>query len=147
MPGKTDFAWAAGALDCDGHIGIHRHKPNPHRGEKRHRYLVVVTLSSVSEGIPTQLHRMFGGSLSKGATTHGTPFWAWQVKNRMAENVLRSVQPYLVGKVEAAELCLSLRNRMVQTKGISPSDEEWGIREQLYQKSRSLASKGGGHAR
>jgi hypothetical protein len=102
----VDEAWAAGVLDCDGHIGVHWQKPNPKRREKNGRWRLQVMVSGTIFAIPERMRDLFGGSIHYRKTTVGTPVAYWQITQRNAEQCLIRVLPHLVGKRDLAEAIL-----------------------------------------
>ena len=101
----TQLAWAAGFIEGEGCIRLYVHT----RGGA---WKLRVTVGSTNVLQVKQLHEYFGGSFYPRKSTfgkHTKPQWCWEVSTRSAEEVLRAIEPYIVGKKEEVRLGLLSR--------------------------------------
>lgn len=103
----VDLAYAAGVIDSDGYIGIHRSDYAMRvRGDARQAvYIPRVQVKQVEPGAIDLLHSLFGGHRYEGKPTaaRGRPLHVWATHSRMAGNVCRAVLPFLRIKQAQAE--------------------------------------------
>jgi hypothetical protein len=102
----TDLAYAAGVIDSDGYIGIHR----THGGTAKRAagwqssYMPRVAVKQVTPQAIDLLHDLFGGHRydSKPTAGRGRPLMAWAVHSAMAARTCEALLPYLRIKREQA---------------------------------------------
>ena len=107
-----DLAYAAGVVDSDGYIGVHRSDYAMRvRGDAGQAvYMPRVTVKQVTPQAVTLLHEMFGGHFLEGKPTakKGRPLISWNVHSAMAVSVCESLLPYLRIKRAQAENAILL---------------------------------------
>lgn len=111
--GATDLAYAAGVVDSDGTIGIHRSTYAMRvRGDAGQPvYMPRVAVKQVTPHAIEFLHDLFGGHRYAGKPTavRGRPLMTWSVHSAMAGRVCEALLPYLrikrVQAENAIEVC------------------------------------------
>lgn len=102
----TDLAYAAGVIDSDGYIGVHRNSYAMRvRGDAGQPvYQPRVQVKQVDPGAIGLLHAMFGGHQYTGKPTarKGRPLIAWAVHSAACAPVLEAILPFLRIKREQA---------------------------------------------
>lgn len=102
----TDLAYAAGVVDSDGYIGIHRNSyaMRVRRDASQVVYMPRVTVKQVTPQAIDLLHDLFGGHRYAGKPTakRGRLLIAWNVHSRLAVQVCEALLPYLRIKREQA---------------------------------------------
>lgn len=101
----TDLAYAAGVIDSDGYIGVHRNTYAMRvRGDaKQAVYAPRVGVKQVTPQALDLLHDLFNGHRYNGKPTgNGRPLMVWQVHSAQAVRVCEALLPYLRIKREQA---------------------------------------------
>jgi hypothetical protein len=99
---EADIGWSAGIIDGEGCIGAYYSKRNAGSQLK-----VIVTNTDIR--IIHRMYELWGGNICPCQRKLGAnhkPSFRWSVGGRKACEVLRVLQPYLVGKGEQAKLAL-----------------------------------------
>lgn len=139
-------AWAAGVVDSDGCITIKKRS-----GSGLDYYNLYVLVAQSGDSIPPlieRLHEVYGGSLDTPYNHKSggrKPRWMWTVAAASAEDFLKRVKPYMVQKLDQAELALEYRRtamgrgkrnlaaefygRMKATKNYTKKAEKWRTAE------------------
>lgn len=95
----TDLAYAAGVIDSDGYIGVHRNTYAMRvRGDAGQAvYVPRVQVKQVEMGAISLLSDVFGGSVSIGAPSaeKGRPLHAWSVHSAACGPILNALLPFL----------------------------------------------------
>jgi len=95
----TDLAYAAGVIDSDGYIGVHRSTYAMRvRGDATQPiYAARVQVKQVEPQAVDLLHMLFGGHRygGKASTANGRPMLVWSVHSAAVGPVLSAVLPYL----------------------------------------------------
>lgn len=103
----TDLAYAAGVVDSDGYIGVHRstYAQRVRADATQAVYMPRVQVKQVTPQAIDLLADMFGGHRYDGKPTtgKGRPLLVWSVHSRMAGDVCRTLLPYLRIKRAQAE--------------------------------------------
>jgi hypothetical protein len=103
----TDLAYAAGVVDSDGYIGVHRSDYAKRvRGDAGQAvYMPRVAVKQVTPQAVDLLHELFGGHRYDGSptATRGRPLLGWAVHSAMAVRVCEDLLPYLRIKRAQAE--------------------------------------------
>jgi len=98
----VDLAYAAGAIDGEGCIGLHRtgNKSRPSVGLR-------LSVFNTDPRLPYRMQDLFGGNVyvSKRPLGH-KPLHEWVLLSAKAADVLKKVYPYLVIKKEQADIAL-----------------------------------------
>lgn len=129
----TDLAYAAGVIDSDGSIGIHRSTYAQRvRGDAGQAvYMPRVTVKQVTPQAIDLLHDLFGGHRYAGKPTavRGRPLIAWNVHSRLAVQVCEAVLPYLrikraqaVNAIEVGRLNSGTNRRCWDLPEIDPDE-------------------------
>lgn len=108
----TELAYAAGVVDSDGYIGVHRNTYAMRvRGDATQPiYQARVQVKQVTPEAIDLLHGIFGGHRYEGKATaeKGRPLIVWQVHSAACIPVLTAILPYLRIKRAQAENALEL---------------------------------------
>ena len=108
----TDLAYAAGVIDSDGYIGVHRSDYRARRiGDATQAvYSPRVQVKQVEPQAVDLLTELFGGYRVIGDPTakRGRPLFVWSVHSAAAGVALGAVLPYLRIKVAQAENALEV---------------------------------------
>lgn len=117
---ETQKAYLAGILDTRGYMGIKKTSNGPIRTPD---YAPAVSIGSVRKEIVDLFYEEFGGCI-----LHKSKGFVWEVTNKSAANVIRTLYSYLVLKKETAKRCLEI-------DGLKGTSNPWIIeaKERLYQ--------------
>lgn len=108
--------WAAGFIDGEGCIRI-----NSYTSRKSTLYNIVLKVSQKKKEPLEILVSLFGGKIGKYGQRN---IYQWQVTNKMANEALKSLLPYLILKKEQAELALSFQERRISRKLFNPEQDK-----------------------
>jgi hypothetical protein len=135
---KTDLAWAAGIVDGEGCIYVHKRK-----GTRKNSilYTLVLKVNMTHSDTILRLHSIFCvghvNTLNK-VTVNGKKQYMWRVTSLNAANVLKLMHPYLVTKQKEAEEAFKFNN-LPKFPGNKPVSAELSAqREFIYLKLREL---------
>lgn len=137
----TDLAYAAGVIDGEGCIQIHRSRNNRNG---RSYYGGHVSVFMCDRQATDLLHAMFGGSLIHiGSRSHRPacrPGVKWVKAGRGSADVCRVLLPYLRVKREQASLVVEYYSDSRLEHGTSSrvGESEILIRDEFYSRSRDL---------
>ena len=116
-------AWAAGFIDGEGCIILHRINPR--------KFSLRISVGNTDIRPLHRLQQMYGGSVRWDRHPRGRPFWVWKTVSLNAAKCLLRVMPWLVVKHEQAEL--AIRSRQYMRRGRKTEVElenlEWLKRE------------------
>jgi hypothetical protein len=141
----TQAAYFAGIIDGEGCISIRKSECN--KFERSPRYAARITVGNTSRHLIEQIFLLFGGSVAyRFGTTKKRPCWLWSLQSRKAREVIRVVRPYLVVKVEQADLLAEFIDNFESFKGARPghfggqrtSQAEVDRREALFVRMKAL---------
>lgn len=134
-----ELAYAAGYFDGEGSISILA--VTKYESERVYHRLQISVASTDEEPL-RWLHARFGGWVGKAITPRGgqRPAQRWTATDRVAENFLRQIRPWLIIKAERADLGLAFRvlshergyNRLPE--GVAEGREEF--RQQMLRLNR-----------
>jgi hypothetical protein len=133
---QAEWGYFAGIIDGEGCICIHGQKTK-RRGKVYVYYSLFLTVGNTSYSMVKWLHDRFGGSLWPGKKIKSNKqCWHWGTASQQAENLVRLVSPYLVAKIDQAEIAIRFRdsykgNRPCTYRPLSPAVTEF--REQCKQ--------------
>lgn len=99
-------AYAAGFFDGEGHIRIQRHS-------KRGSFMLQISAVQATLTPLPLFAELFGGTVHKRIMQYrGTPRaqYTWQASSKSAEMALRAMLPYLLVKLDEAQLALEFRS-------------------------------------
>lgn len=116
--GEIDLAYCAGVIDSDGTIGIKRQTYSMRvvGDSKQPTYAARICVRQVERGAIDLLRATFGGSVRVNRSTTGRDLFEWSVRDKIAENALRLLLPFLRIKREQAVNCLELRDLIAKSK-------------------------------
>jgi hypothetical protein len=104
---EADLAYAAGVVDSDGYIGVHRSDYAMRvRGDAGQVvYMPRIAVKQVTPEAVDMLHELFGGHRYNGkpSAARGRPLLVWSVHSRMAGATCERLLPYLRIKRAQAE--------------------------------------------
>lgn len=107
MSKSHDLAWAAGFFDGEGYITIGRRKSTISGKFYNHHYLRI-GINHVAKEPIHEMIRIFGGNLQhqklNKVVGNRIPRLQWVCNTKKAEEVLRSMMPYLRNKNRSAEI-------------------------------------------
>ena len=103
MVSETDYAWAAGFFDGEGHTGYIsgiRYRADRRSKEATYHYLEIAISQASKDGVPEVLVKfqsIVGGSIfgPYEARTRITPLYKWCARNNAARRILKQLWPYL----------------------------------------------------
>ena len=107
---KTDLAYMAGIIDGEGYISLARR--NSKRNKSGIRYDIQVGVTNTNKWLLETFRFAFGGSISKKKKGYEKSLpssqdcFNWQVGNKQALIVVRTLLPYLRLKRPQAELAI-----------------------------------------
>lgn len=117
---ETDLAYAAGIIDGEGCIRLHKHKSIMpfHNNGRGYYYRIVVNVANTVEWLPNWLALTFGGSVCKQRKLNPLwkTTWQWTISAKKAVKFLALILPYLRLKKFQAEICLSYAQRQKERK-------------------------------
>ena len=116
MSRETDLAWAAGIIDGEGHIGLYLSHTNT--GDC---YVLKVAVVNTSLKMLERLKEIFGTGVINNRPqrqAHHKQQWCFYACSKKAEKILDAVRPYLVAKLDQAELGL-LSRKYIRQHGIN----------------------------
>lgn len=134
------MAYFAGLIDGEGHIGLARQRRTDRDGRIRFipRIMVKMLSKEANERVLVEMREIFGGSLYlqqpyefEGRKTHKKQV-AWEIRNVLAVDVLKRIQPYLRIKRKHADLIINLnfraRFRITEKESKDRENVYWQIR-------------------
>jgi len=133
MKGAT-LAYLAGIVDGEGHVGIHLE----HR--RGYKFAVArIAVGMTNEATVRALAQTFGGTVKERlpGLRGRKPLFLWQVTNKLATRVAKTLLPYLVVKAPQAA-CIVALDRMKQEPRIKVQNW-WARPEEYRQREKSLA--------
>ncbi len=139
----TDIAYAAGVIDGEGHVGIHRHWYSSKRFGRYAVYNCAVSVTNTNEPVLQWLKELFGvGNVypegrKKPLKPHYKPRFVWILSAKQAAHVIAVLLPFLRIKKEEALLVLALDATMDKTLPHVKQRELAPVRNALYIKCRS----------
>lgn len=133
MKGVT-LAYLAGILDGEGHVGIHLEKRQGY-----HYAVARIAVGMTNEAAVRALARVFGGTAKKRppGLRGRKPVFLWQVTNKLATKVAKTLLPYLVVKAPQAA-CIVALDHMKQEPRVKVQNW-WARPEEYRQREKSLA--------
>lgn len=138
LPSEVDLSYAAGALDSDGYITVHRKLGKARlNGSRSYVYSPRIGLGQIDRTVPDWLRATFGvGQVYEIVKTRsGVRAFVWQTYSRDSASVARLVLPYLKLKRERAALVIELAEDLASGRIDEPN------RERLFAAIRALQSR------
>ncbi len=121
VPSSTDFAWAAGFLDADGHISV-----TSQQSDKTYLGHIVIGARQVRVEPLSRLQDIFGC----GAIHSGEKAYSWIVSSAAdVRNIIPVLLPYLVLKKHDAEIVFEFAKtvRSMGTRVVSLEDKKFRL--------------------
>jgi hypothetical protein len=135
----VDLAWAAGFIDGEGCISIHKHKSS--RNPKYPRFTLRLTVSNTKVDVLNQCKEIFGcGTVTLDQLREDKNWkqgYRWTVTCDSASRVLKQLIPYLRVKRRQAETGIEFQSRLT-LKGKDLTDDEVLIRLGYWQTLKEL---------
>lgn len=127
---KTEKAYIAGLVDCDGSIMIHKSQS-----------VIVVAIYNTRESMITWLYARLGGYIHKREFNKGSfdgkkPLYMWRVTSKRCFDLLKAIYPFLVLKQKQADLAMCMHRLKQETKsytGVKLAPEQIARRSELYE--------------
>jgi hypothetical protein len=141
-------AWAAGFIDGEGCIYIHRFRV---RRYARHYYALVVSVGQSGKHGRMCLERLqesYGGRVyhhGPDRRANRQEKWNWSIRTAAAAEFLARIRPYLIVKADQADVALEFRS-LVGGVGVRAGDR-YALHEALYWRMRELKNYRGGSVR
>src|SRR5690606_33190928 len=107
MVTQLQWAWLAGMIDGDGCI----------RTQSRDGATLFVRIGTRREETAEHLKATYGGSVYRGKSRMGRPFWTWDAGSKWLSENLEQLIPYLVEKKAQAIVALELLTLRRQSRG------------------------------
>jgi len=114
---KEDWAWLAGLLEGEGHLGIHIH----HRKYRKRSYpLPIIRMRNTDLKMLRAVVQIFGGGIRKvydggRATNLGIarkPYYEWFPRQSKIEEIAKNIRPFVRGKkIKIVEKIINFYNR------------------------------------
>jgi len=148
------FIYAAGFIDADGCITMH--KAHPHN--RYVFYCAFAQINGVSEVVLGWVRETFGGTISLRQPTQNSPKpqYAWELQGNRALPFLRGIAPFLKLKQYQAEIAIEFLETKARfykaymarggPRNTSYTPEELDVLESYYQTMHGLHSKGAGQS-
>jgi len=135
-----DLAYAAGIIDGEGYIGIHKRKRKLRYSESL-SYSLEVSVVMVEKEIPDWLRLKFGGSVRKILKRkERKDVWCWDIWAKKARDFLIIIRPYLKIKQNQADLGIKFQEERWKSLGEIKSKESWNFEEKIYTNLKQLHS-------
>lgn len=114
---KTDLAYAAGLIDCDGCIYIDRFQSK--KQGRSLTYVLRVKFAQTDKQAIEYLNQLFGGSWRtydyKNEKRLGKkPLHIWQINNRNAAKFLQIIRPYLKIKIKQSDVAIEFAETLFE---------------------------------
>lgn len=112
---KTDIAYIAGLIDGEGYIGIKR--TTVRKDCQNRSYHARIQIRMVDEEAIKFIAKTLGGNYyyEQKHSINGRPLFCYQVSDLNAENILKTIYPYLKVKQKVAKSVIEFRE--LQSKG------------------------------
>lgn len=148
----TDLAWAAGFIDGEGYVTVYKKNPiwrtpkGPRTGRPRLEgttfYIQVVVVNRNPAPID-KLVELFGGTryVRDRSGSYKNDYFHWRICGAPALAALELIIPFLVGKRELAETCISFEHWYRATRpkpGEAMPPERRAQAEMYHQQCRAL---------
>lgn len=147
----TDFAYAAGLVDGEGSVVIHKCKPQQtirrsrkSYSDKTPRYTVDLKVAMSDRRAMYWLKDNFGGSIHARIDKRNPnyrPMFDWSLRANKASAVLKILLPYLKTKALQATQAIYFQDNLIRKtgwKGDGIQPEELAQREKAYLLNRQL---------
>lgn len=138
VPKRDILSYAAGIIDGEGCIGIHKH--GKHKGGTV-IYGVRVIVGNTDRRLVEFLKDNFGGSFSKRKVVgNRKKAYAWELSSNLAANFLRIIYPYLLLKQKQAKICIDFQGNGIPMR--KATEKEKNIRNKMIFKISLLNKRG-----
>ncbi len=136
---KTELAYLAGVMDCDGTISIYKggNRGNLHRDYVLRFYVVNTRIALID-----WLQKKFEGSVYKRQPKNANwnTKYEWILEKRKLDKLMPFLRPYMVIKNKQLELAIDFRKSFHPSikPGQSRPDTVWKYREKCFVNMRSF---------
>lgn len=133
---ERHYAYLAGFIDGEGHIGIKKYK----RGNNSPTYSERVSVGGICKLAIYSFNDYYPGYIYHHKPNDKSPngFYSWEVTDNKAREFLLLVLPYLRIKKLEAQIVLALGKHKEQTKRQKLSETDLKFRDDLYRILKSL---------
>lgn len=131
---KTEIAWAAGIVEGEGCVAVHRGRM---RNDGWQPMYVRLTVSNTEIVIIEKLHELFGGTIYKHTlkpNPRHNQAYVWSVQNSEACRSMKLMQPFFVARSKAAKferimIAISKNKKKEPTNNMARSRRNgWGAK-------------------
>ena len=125
----TILAYAAGIIDGEGCITITKNKATQKGAVASHYHSLRIEVSMCDKKVIDFFYENFGGARTAKARPNHKPYYKWAITSAAAEEFLKTIYPYLVGKIDQADLAFAFRKsfgssrRLISTETNKERDE------------------------
>lgn len=126
---ETDIAYIAGLIDGEGYIGIKRDKGYRCQERQTPGFHARLQIRMVDEEAIKFIAESLGGWYykEKPNCAQGRPLYCYQASDKRAEEIIRTISPYLKVKKESANTVLQFR--ALQSEGVKHRTKITGFRD------------------
>ena len=106
VPSETDWAYFAGMIDGEGHVGLYRHRDK--KCKRGYSYRVVLGITNTQIPLLLDLQRRFGGIVHEQGKSgfSDKPVFGLRFSANAMRDILPRVLPYIVLKKKDLEIML-----------------------------------------
>lgn len=105
----TILAYAAGIIDGEGCISITKNRAIQKGAVASHYHALRIEVSVCDKKVIDFFYENFGGARTAKARPNHKPYYKWAITSAAAEKFLKTIYPYLVGKIDQADLAFAFR--------------------------------------
>lgn len=145
---STDLAWAAGFIDGEGSIGVHRENVNREGRPHRQNYRASLQVANTQRAACDRLQKVFGvGEVMeiRPTTLFRARQFRYTLRNRLELfRVLFLLRPYLFLKAEQADLTLAFLASRQSARGVGRYAPYTDLERDIHRQLRELNTRGPG---
>ena len=145
---KLQCAYLAGLIDGEGYIGILKVKRGNKKifhSTKEYFYQPVFKLAMTDREIIEYYYKSLGGNFEIRKLSEKKTNWkdcyTWTVRSAKCIEILKLIYPYMRVKKQEVDI-LNKFNKTNNGAGIPLTDNQWEVRDNLYQQLRDLHFRG-----
>lgn len=131
----VSIEYVAGFIDGEGSIAIG--KNFTYASGKRNYYLRL-SVHQMDRRPLDKLVERYGGSLTLNRSHRPNAIWQWVVSGSTAAGVIGEIRPFLISKLEQADLGLAFQSRKGLHGSRAVSESELEIQGELHRQMREL---------
>ncbi|QNN99113.1 LAGLIDADG endonuclease [Streptomyces phage Faust] len=138
--------YVAGLFDGEGWFEIKRAAGSHYRASRDWAYQCHAFITMRDKQIIEALAEQFGGTatLVKKRSDKHSDYYAWRVTGKNALAFAESIEPYLIGKKDQAQLIIGFQNEKILNGNQPLPDSRYEFYTSCYAKMRELNTKGVG---